>query len=123
MSAPTEASQHIINLLHDDLGTPQAIAYLWETLRDDEIIPKEKRAILEAAEPILGLSLLNPPEFARTMTVAEVPDAIQSLVKEREKARLALDYEKADTLREKLRNRGYHVEDGHNGPLLTIVPK
>ena len=123
VSTPTDASQHMLNLLHDDLATPQALAYLWETLRDDEIIPREKRAILEAAESILGLNLLNPPEFARTLSIDDVPDAIRSLVKEREKARLALDYEKADTLREKLRNRGYRVEDGHNGPLLTIVPK
>ena len=44
---------HTRNLLHDDLGTPQALAYLWETLRDEDIIAKEKRAIIEAAEPIL----------------------------------------------------------------------
>ncbi len=94
LSVPTDASQRILTLLHDDLGTPQALAYLWETLRDEDIIPKEKRAILEAAEPILGLSLLNTPEFARTMTVSEVPDAIQSLVKDREKARLAHDLKK-----------------------------
>jgi cysteinyl-tRNA synthetase len=123
LSTPTEASKKMLSLLHDDLGTPQALAFLWETLRDEDIIPKEKRAILEAAEPILGLSLLNPPEFARAQTIDEVPAAIKALVKDREKARLALDYEKADTLREKLRNRGYRVEDGHNGPVLTIVPK
>ncbi|MBA3789039.1 cysteine--tRNA ligase [Patescibacteria group bacterium] len=123
MSVPTEAQERIITLLHDDLGTPQALAYLWEILRDEDITAKEKRAVIEAAEPILGLSLLHIPEAARLFTSSELPDAIQSLVKDREKARVAGEFEKADTLREKLRNRGYHVEDRPEGPLLTIVPK
>ncbi|MDR3548479.1 MAG: class I tRNA ligase family protein [Candidatus Pacebacteria bacterium] len=122
-SVPTDASQRIVTLLHDDLGTPQALAYLWETLRDDDLLPKEKRAIIEAADPILGLSLLNPPESARQLTPDEVPDAVRGLVKDREKARLAHDFEKADTIREKIRNRGYRVDDGPSGPLLTILPK
>jgi cysteinyl-tRNA synthetase len=123
LSVPTKHSEKIVTLLQDDLGTPQALAYLWECLRDDEILPKEKRAIIEVVEPVLGLSLLNPPEFARKRTTEELPDAIQALVKDREKARLARNFEKSDEVREKLRNRGYLVEDTPSGPLLTLLQK
>ncbi|WP_371359317.1 hypothetical protein, partial [Salmonella sp. M241] len=61
----TDAVEKITALLHDDLGTPQALAYLGECLKDDELLPKEKAAIIDAAEPVLGLLLTNPPEAAR----------------------------------------------------------
>ncbi len=122
-SVPSDMQRKILTLLHDDLGTPQALAYLWECLRDDDIPRRQQRGIIEAADPILGLSLLDPPESARRRTVNELPDDIEQLTRDREKARLAHDFEKADTLREKLRNRGYLVEDGPSGPLLTILPK
>jgi cysteinyl-tRNA synthetase len=123
VSAPTETQARLRALLNDDLATPQALALLWETLRDEDVTPKEKLGILETAEPILGLSLLKPPESARNRSVEELPAVIQALVKEREKARLSKDFEKSDTLRAKLQNRGYRVEDGPSGPLLTLTQK
>jgi cysteinyl-tRNA synthetase len=123
IAVPTDTQKKFTHLLHDDLATPQALAYLWEVLRDEDVLPKEKLGLLQTAEEIFGLSLLNPPETARKRAVDELPHDIQSLVKDREKARLSHDFTKADTIRAKLQNRGYRVEDGPNGPLLTIVPK
>jgi cysteinyl-tRNA synthetase len=119
-SVPTDAQKQLVKLFNDDLGTPQALAFLWETLRDEDVTQKEKLGLIQTAEPFLGLSLLNPPESARKRTPDELPDDIQSLVKDREKARLAHDFEKADTIRGKLEIRGYRVEDAPNGPLLTL---
>jgi cysteinyl-tRNA synthetase len=121
VSVPIEQRKRIVSLLHDDLGTPQALAYLFEVLRDDELLAKEKLSVIQAAEPILGLSLLNPPEDARKRSMDEVPDAIQSLVKDREKARAARDFEKSDAIRAKLATRGYHVDDTPAGPVLSVI--
>jgi cysteinyl-tRNA synthetase len=90
-------------------------------LRDDELLAKEKLSVIQAAEPILGLSLLNPPEDARKRSMDELPDAIQSLVKDREKARAARDFEKSDAIRAKLATRGYHVDDTPAGPVLSVI--
>ena len=109
--------------MHDDLASPQALAILWEVLRDEDVSLKEQFGLIETAESLLGLSLLNPPESARKRTLSELPPDIQSLVKDREKARLSHDFEKADTIRGKLQNRGYRVEDGPSGPLLTLFSK
>jgi cysteinyl-tRNA synthetase len=122
VSTQTGASARMRALLNDDLSTPQALALLWETLRDEDVTPKEKLAVIEAAEPVLGLSLLNPPESARQRTPEELPADIQNLIKDREKARISHDFEKADTIRAKLQNRGYRVEDSPSGPLLTLDP-
>jgi cysteinyl-tRNA synthetase len=123
ISSPSKEQKQIRTFLNDDLGTPQALAYLWEILRDEDMSPKQKLGIIEAAEPVLGLSLLNPPESARQRTPAELPDDIQKIVQEREKARLSRDFEKADLLRAKLANRGYRVDDAPSGPLLTLTLK
>jgi cysteinyl-tRNA synthetase len=122
-SVATEAQKKFMQLVRDDLGTPQALAYLWEVLRDEDVTPKEKLGLLEIADPVLGLSLLNPPESARKRTADEVPADIQALLKDRAKARLSHDFEKADTIRAKLETRGYRVEDGPNGPILTMLAK
>jgi cysteinyl-tRNA synthetase len=122
-SKPSEQQQRILTLLHDDLGTPQALAYLWETLRDEDLDPKIKRGVIETADSILGLSLMEPPESARQLTLAELPYDIQDMAKDREKARTAGNFEKADQLRAKLQNRGYRVDDSPSGPLFTVLPK
>ena len=54
--------------------------------------------------------------FLRRDTVA-----CQKIVKKLDSALEVM--KKLTPLEEKLRNRGYHVDDGHNGPLLTILPK
>jgi cysteinyl-tRNA synthetase len=121
ISTPTAEQKKLVQLLHDDLGTPQALAYLWEMLRDEDLSPREKQGLIEVAEPILGLSLLNLPESARKRKPEELPEDVQNLVKDREKARLARDFEKSDLIRDKLQNRGYRVEDSAEGPLLTLI--
>ncbi len=118
---PHEIQKRFTQLLHDDLSTPQALAYLWEILRDEDYTPKEKLGLLETADSVLGLSLINPPESARRRSVDELPADIQTLVKDREKARVAHDFEKADTIRTKLQNRGYRVEDAEKGAFLTLI--
>jgi cysteinyl-tRNA synthetase len=123
ISVASESQKQLMQFLHDDIGTPQALALLWEVVRDEDLSIKEQRGVIEVADAIFGLSLLNPPEFARKLTMDEVPADIRSLVKDREKARLAKDFEKADLIRDKLQNRGYRVEDAPNGPLLTLLPQ
>ena len=120
-STDSNMQKKFMQLVRDDLGTPQALAYLWEVLRDEDVAPKEKLGLLETADSVLGLSLLTPPESARKRTVDEVPADIQALIKDREKARISRDFEKADTIRTKLETRGYHVEDGPNGALITVL--
>jgi cysteinyl-tRNA synthetase len=120
---PSEYQKKFIRFMHDDLASPQALAYLWEVIRDEDIAPKEKLGLLHTADAFLGLSLLTPPESARKRTADELPEEIQALITDREKARKSQDFAKADSFREKLKNRGYLVEDSAQGPLLTLITK
>ena len=104
--------------MRDDLGTPQALGVLWETLKSEEYAPEEKWGLLEDAEAHLGLSLLDPPT-PKSLAPADVSQDIRELLTKREVARRMKDFPEADRLREEMKNRGYHVEDGPKGPVLT----
>ncbi|HWH07297.1 MAG TPA: cysteine--tRNA ligase [Candidatus Paceibacterota bacterium] len=117
------ASSKIVTILREDLSTPQALAYLWEYLKDDALTAKEVWGVVVAADPILGLMLTNPPVRTRPYTVAELPEDIQTLVLARETARKAKNYHEADRVRIHLEERGYRVDDSPSGPLLTPLSR
>jgi cysteinyl-tRNA synthetase len=51
--------------------------------------------------------------------VSEVPEAILALVGERERARQARDFARADELRDRIREAGFEVTDADSGPVLA----
>src|SRR5690348_5959660 len=87
----------------DDLDLPRAMALVAELSRSD-VDPGSKAATLIAWDRVLGLDL------DRT---SEQPPAAgaQELIAEREKARAAKDFARADQLREQLRSLGVSVAD------------
>lgn len=112
-----------IALIQDDLATPQALAHLWTTLESEDVSPAEKWELLKVADALLGLSLLTPPQEFLPKSYDELPQEVQMLVDEREQARQAKDYAKADELRIHIENRGYRVEDGAKETLFTPIHK
>lgn len=117
-AAPSEARVHFLAAMRDDLSTAQALAVLWDTLKSEDYAPEEKWGLIVDAEAHLGLSLTEPPETG-PQVVADVPEELTALLEAREEARKGKDFAKADQIRLDIENRGYHVEDGPNGPVLT----
>lgn len=116
-SAPSEARVRFLAAVRDDLGTPQALGILWDALRSEEYSPEEKWGLIEDAEAHFGLSLLTPP--ATNVPIVDIPSEVQDLLTKREEARSSKDFGEADRLRGEIENRGYHVDDGPKGPVLT----
>ncbi len=114
--APSDAGRKLISYLRDDLATPQALALLWESLKDDELSGPQLWDLIVLADEVLGLSLTYPPG---TSQPEPVPADIQELVNTREEARALSDFEQADTLRIHIESRGYRVDDGPSGPIVT----
>ncbi|MDP3402361.1 MAG: class I tRNA ligase family protein, partial [bacterium] len=112
----TDTSRRMIALLRDDLATPAALALVWQVVRDEEMTREEQLAVIDAAESVLGLSLLTPHD------VLDIPQHIQALVKERELARKNGDFSKSDALRIHIEEGGYHVEDAPSGAIVTRRP-
>jgi cysteinyl-tRNA synthetase len=105
--------------LNNDLNTAQALAsalemvaegyrrsdyYVWSTLKRFDLV--------------LGLKL---EESLRQARETQFPAEIERLRDEREQARKARDFRRADELRLELERRGYQVRDSKTGPVL--MPK
>jgi cysteinyl-tRNA synthetase len=121
IAQPSDRADRIIALLRDDLGTPAALALLWETVRDDSLSAKVIWGAIEAADSVLGLSLREPPQPAGALSFASLPPDVRKLVGEREAARQARDFAKADEMRIHMQKRGYQVEDRPDGPAITKI--
>jgi len=108
-----------LDALDDDLNVAKALAALFQFIRRINRImdrtglsPEDRDKVLEAletADSVLGVMNLKPDK----------PDeGLQALVDEREAARRSGDWEKADRIRDELRDVGVEVIDTREGPVL-----
>lgn len=108
--------------IDDDVDTPKAIAVLWNLIKDTRVSKPDKKATLLDFDRVLGLNLAEAQEFLeesrKTLTDSEIPDEVKKLLDEREKARSAKDFGKADALREKIRAAGFVVKDNERGSVV-----
>ncbi|HUY62191.1 MAG TPA: cysteine--tRNA ligase [Candidatus Paceibacterota bacterium] len=115
-AAHSSARDAFLAAMRDDLSTPQALGILWDALKSDERSAAEKWGLLKDADLHLGLSLFAPPP---ERTPVEIPPEVAEILVKREAARRAKDYAEADRLRGEIATRGYRVEDGPDGPVLS----
>ncbi|MEK7114251.1 MAG: cysteine--tRNA ligase [Patescibacteria group bacterium] len=113
------ARNRFLAAMRDDLATPQAIGILWDALKSEDYTPEEKWGLIVDAHAHLGLSLTTPPTTG-ALTAAHVPEKIRTLLSERERARASKDFKEADRIRDEVEKSGYRVDDGPDGPVLTI---
>ena len=105
--------------LADDFNTPKALAEVFELVGEANRGEVPKAAAAEALSQMLdlvGLSTLTKPSEG-----AEADPEAQKLMQEREEARAAKDFERADALRDRLAEMGWTVRDSAEGP--SLVPR
>ncbi len=97
--------------IRQDLGVPQALAVLWEVVKDQEISDGEKLELVKQFDTVFGLNL-------ELVTEDTVPETIAKLVQDREDARAAKKFDVADKLRKKIEKSGFEVRDSSEGPIV-----
>jgi cysteinyl-tRNA synthetase len=97
--------------INDDLDTPQAIALMWELIKDVTVSPADKRATIADFDKVFGLKLGSVP----TIQDEKIPEEVKALAEARQQARLEKDWIKADALRAEIKARGYDVKDEAKG--------
>lgn len=105
----------------NDLDTPKALALIWDLLKDDSVLPADKRASLVEADEIWGLGLNDPRTAAKLSVVAEadLPTEVQKLLDERTLSRIAKNYQRSDELRIQIEAKGYELKDTPEGQKVT----
>ncbi|HVW99488.1 MAG TPA: cysteine--tRNA ligase [Candidatus Babeliaceae bacterium] len=102
----SSVAQSMLAMLYDDLNTPGMFGIVFENFRklqDDVQLRREVYTILNS---VLGLTLQPLAE-----KVIEITPEIQALMDEREAARMAKDWSRADKIRAQLKSLGVEVSD------------
>jgi cysteinyl-tRNA synthetase len=110
--------------MNDDLGVPQALAVIHETVREgnqalDAADNARVRAALASVRAMTGTLGLDPLTWVRPgeEDLRPVVDALVKIaLEQRDAARARKDYETADTIRDALSAAGIVVEDTPRGP-------
>lgn len=107
---PTE----LIQLLNDDLDTPGVLAYLSKVSTQLQTVHLERDMIdhfiimLQGIDDLLGLNLLDQKDINNEQ---------KDLMKQRDQARKAQDWELSDQLRDQLKSQGIAINDAEHGPI------
>ena len=96
--------------LADDLNAPRALAVTWAGVRSDALGGREKWSLLREFDAVLALGLAEAKP-----QVQETDAKIDALVAERDAARAAKDWKRADELRAELRALGIELVDSPQG--------
>ncbi|MBO5236769.1 MAG: cysteine--tRNA ligase [Spirochaetaceae bacterium] len=113
--------------LENDLATPQALSALQTLIKNNSLQPQEILGAVAKMDLVLSLNLLNDAlEIYKTQQQQvtsvnndEDPEAqeIQALIEERTTCKKAKNFERADEIRNQLKERGIVIEDTPNGPI------
>lgn len=111
----TNYAQLFLDAVNDDLNTPQALAVLWDMLRDESVGEEERYARALDFDKVLGLGLAD----IKRRESSPLPPEIQKLAASRARAREAKNFEESDALRREIQAMGYEVTDTTGGQVVT----
>jgi cysteinyl-tRNA synthetase len=116
-NARPEVAKHrdaFFEALRDDFNTPRALAALFELISEINTA-----GVSAEVEPALR-EMLGVIGFKHLLDADEpIDEELLRLAAERDEARRARDFERADRARDELRERGYEVRDTPDGPELV----
>jgi cysteinyl-tRNA synthetase len=105
--------QAFLDALAEDFNTPQAFAVLFEIVAEgNKSELPGARQVLEELLPLLGLDSLLGEEDA-------APAEAEDLLAQRQEARAAKEFDRADSLRDQLAEMGWEVRDEAGGARLV----
>ena len=99
-----------VKAINDDVNIPEALALVHDML-GSKMKEGEKLSLILDWDSVLGLRLAQAEKEE-----IEVPEEIKNLLEEREVARKAKNFKKSDEIRNKIREKGYDVDDTPEGP-------
>lgn len=114
-----------IESMDNNFNTASAAAVIFELVRGlNRLVTEDKLHNKKLIEESLALfkewSTILGVEFIPKKKI-EVPSEIMQLVEEREKARKAKDWKKADEFRKQIEKKGYSVDDTPEGPKIKKI--
>ena len=123
--APGEVPAAFTDAMNDDLGTPAALAVLFDTVREGNRAsdPAPYAGQVLAMLDVLGLHPADPAwgSGGDDQRLTEAVDVlVAGLLEQRTAARASKDFATADAIREQIKAAGIEVEDTPDGPKWSL---
>jgi cysteinyl-tRNA synthetase len=112
--------------MDDDLGVPQALGVLHDTVRagNTALADGAKETVRQALGQVVAMTRvlgIHPGDWTESTDLTPVLDALVHLaLEQRTAARLRKDYVASDAIRDQLADAGILVEDTADGPRWTL---
>ena len=129
---PGVLAPEFVTAMDDDLSTPAAVAAVHNLVREgnaalDSGDDAKVHAAAGSVRAMMGVLGLDPlaPDWAESSAVetparAALADLVEAMLEERQEARAARDFARADAVRDRLLKVGITVEDTPDGPVWTV---
>jgi cysteinyl-tRNA synthetase len=111
-----EGAMKFLEAINDDLNMSNALNVACKVLDDFDFEPRKKVKLLEEFDKVLGLDVKNMVDRG-----IEVPVGIKKMVEERERLRKDKRWAEADIVRERIREKGYILEDGEKSVEVRVA--
>ena len=121
----TEFKTKLLEVLSDDLNISSALALIDEmitqanetldTAGKHKQLKKDTLANLAYIEEVLGFGVKNPYEYFQFGVDSDTKEKIDQLIKQRDEAKKAKDFETSDKLRDEILNFGVNIMDTPQG--------
>ena len=85
-------------------------------MKDEDITPSKAWDAVCVADEVFGLDLIQS-----SLKDGKLPEEVAQMARERDSARQERNFDRADELRIHIENRGYRVDDGPSGTVVTRV--
>jgi cysteinyl-tRNA synthetase len=105
-----EYEKKFMDSVNDDLNMPMAMEVVWNVIDDFDFAPRRKIKLLEKFDAVLGLGIGDMIDKG-----IDVPKEISELIKKRDGFRSERKFAEADIVRERIREKGYSIEDKEDG--------
>lgn len=98
--------------INDDLNMPEAVAVLWNLLKEENLSSPEKYRLALRFDTITGLGL---NDITEEKSSAIIPDEITALAVKRTEAKKNRDFKLADEIRNEIKSKGFEIKDTKDG--------
>ena len=118
-SGNTDVGEHKLRFLeaiNDDLNMPRALEVFWDVLDETDMDTRIRLSLLEDFDRVLGLRIKDMKEEK-----VNVPRDVKDLLAARQEARKKKMFAEADILRQRIKERGFVIEDSESGPRLRKI--
>ena len=112
--------EKFLNSINDDLNMPEAMAVMWDMLKEENLNSSDKAELALDFDKIFGLKLDEP---VQENELTDIPEEIHLLVNKRAEAKKNKDFKLSDEIRDQIKEKGYEISDKKDGVEIKLISK